>query len=264
MEKLQAATATRPVRELGARKGTVVQVALWTANRRESGYLKFLDLEGIVREALCWALARYLRLPMPQAYYVSANPNDLPGTKSGNPHNLAFGLEETGLPLQRIENRRAVEDRLENWKFALQCGVFDEWIANRDRIPNNLLFFGRNEFVLIDHDDALPAHVSIESHSNSEILRRLGENMTESKRQDLRQQAGYFFKRIQRLDWERIRLMVAHENVPEIKQDMFSRHIEFLQQRASLLPIIVSLSLGIRQVGLDLDNEIREKKEGYI
>ena len=240
------------------------QTALWTDNGRKTGYIKLLDLNGIVKEALCWALARYLGLPIPQAYFVSANPDDLPGTKPGNSENLAFGLETTGILTRRIENRSAVQNLLENWKFVLQCGVFDEWIVNGDRIPNNLLFIGKDDFVLIDHDEALQSYVSVESHSQSEILRRLGKDRTESGRRALVDQAGFFLRRIQSLDWGRIQQMVVHANVSEIQLNMFSTHIEFLQQRASALPEIVPLSLGIKQMRLDLTGEIREKKEEYI
>lgn len=264
LEKLQVATATKPVRKLGTRKGTVVQAALWANNGRKSGYLKLLDLAGIAKEALCWALARNLGLPMPQAYFVFANPDDLPETKSGNSHNLAFGLEGTGIYTNRISNRRTVESQLEEWHLALECGIFDEWIVNRDRIPNNLLFSGKNNFYLIDHDEALQAYASVESYSQSQILRQLGENRTESERQAKLERAAYFLRRIQKLDWERINLMVDHENVPEIQPDMFSRHIEFLQQRASVLPAIVSSSLGIKQMRLNLTEEVREKEERYI
>lgn len=231
--------------------------------------MKLLPLETIAKEALCWALARALGLPVAQAYYVFVHPEYVEGftedTKRlpGNPENLAFGVEEVGMMSNRIENRRAVEKRIENWDQALACGVFDEWIFNRDRIPNNLLFAGKNSFVLIDHDDALSPFASVDTHSGSEVLRKLSEGKSEFERYALQREAEKILEDIRNVDWKQILQMVLHENVAEIEPTMFKKHIEFLRQRAEVLPGLVHLSLLTQQVGLMLDDEIGEEKEFY-
>lgn len=232
-------------------------------------YLKLLPIETIAKEALCWALARTLGLPVPLAFYVFVHPGDVEEFPKnaekmpGNPENLAFGLEEAGILQDRVENRRAVESRIGIWKHALACGIFDEWIINSDRIPNNLLFAGESNFILIDHDDALPSYASFENHSTSDVLRKLSENKTQFEQHVLRRDAEQFLEEIRNIDFQQILQMILHENVPEINQNLFSKHIEFLRRRARILPRIVSEGLRSQQVGFLLDNEIGEEMERY-
>jgi len=145
----------------------------------------------------------------------------------------------------------------------LECGVFDEWIINRDRIPNNLLYSSSEEFLLIDHDEALPAYAFSDSHSVSGILEALGARITHAERQALYKRSEFFIKRISKIDWEKIIPMVVVENVPEIRQDFFLKHFELLKRRSEILSAIVSTGLGISQVELLSGNEISEKKEKH-
>ena len=247
----------------------VLQSEIYTDSGRKRAYLKLLPTEEIAKEALCWALARTLGLPIPQAFYVVLYRGDVEGFPDiaerlpGNPEVLAFGLEEAGILHDRIENRRAVESRLDSWDQALACGVFDEWIVNGDRIPNNLLFAGRNNFVLIDHDDALPSYASTNTHSISNVLKKLSEGKTEFVRYSLLRDAEEFLNDIQHVDFQKILQAVLHENVLDIDRSFFSKHIEFLRQRSKILPKIVSMGLLSRLTGLMLDDGIEEEKERY-
>ena len=158
-----------------------------TVAGRKMAYLKLLLKEYIAKETLCWAMARILGLPVSQAHYVIVHSEDLEeparsaGRIDGNSMNMAFGIEEASLSINRIDNRRAVERYLTNWKHALACGIFDDWIVNHDRIPDNLLYAGKNCFIMIDHDDALPSDASFDTHSISRVLKllSLGKNELE-------------------------------------------------------------------------------------
>lgn len=269
VDTLPLATAVSPVRRVDSVRGSVLRADIYTNSYRRKAYLKFMPIETIAKEALCWALARTLGLPVLQAYYVALHPGDIedfsenPGNFPGNSKNLAFGLEEADISLNRVENRRVVEARIGAWKHALACGIFDEWIVNSDRIPHNLLFAGENNFILIDHDDALPAYASAEIHSTSDILRKLSEGTNEFEQHALLRDADQLLKEIRNIDFQQILKMVLHENVPEIDHTIFSQHIEFLRQRARVLPDIVSQGVRSEQIGFMLDDEIREEKERY-
>lgn len=269
-DKLNPATAIRPVRVLDTGTGLILKSDIYTVSGRKTAYLKLLPKETIAKEALCWALARTLGLSVSQAHYVTVHSGDVEGLAenaqrtTGNTENLAFGLEHAGMSFGRIDNRRAVESRLENWPHALDCGVFDDWIVNGDRIPNNLLFAGENSFVLIDHDHALPSYASVDFQSTSDVLRSLSEGKTEFERRSLYRDAGPFLEGILNIDFEQILGMVLHENVPEISRNLFSEHIEFLRRRARVLPRIVANRLCGPQMRLKLDDEIGEEKERYL
>ncbi len=258
VDRIQVATATRPDRKLNTRKGIAGRALLRTDHGPKQGYLKLLDVQGIAKESLCWALSRCLGLPIPQAYYVYANPNDLSELSPRNKFCLAFGTEEMEFSRDRIENRKVIESKLFEWEFSLQCGVFDEWIVNGDRIPNNLLYSSHGKFTLIDHDEVLPTHASVDSHSISEVLKRLSQNSTESAKHNLFERTKLFVLRIQRIDWERIRQMIIVENVPEVQWDMFMGHKNFLMQRAKILPEVLHLSLGISQTELLIGDDTQQ------
>lgn len=264
LDRIQVATATRPDRKLNTRKGIVGRALLRTDHGPKQGYLKLLDVQGIAKESLCWALSRYLGLPIPQAYYVYANPNDLSELSPRNKFCLAFGTEEMEFSRDRIENRKVIESKLVEWKFSLQCGVFDEWIVNGDRIPNNLLYSSRGSFTLIDHDEVLPTHASVDCHSISEVLKRLNQNSTEPARHELFERTNLFVLRIQRIDWERIRQMIILENVSEIQWNMFMGYKNFLIKRAEILPKVLHLSLGISQSELLLGDDFQQRQEKIL
>lgn len=45
--------------------------------------------------------------------------------------------------------------RMKKWPHVLDAACFDEWIANSDRHPGNIIFDGRGKYWLIDHDRAM-------------------------------------------------------------------------------------------------------------
>ena len=256
---LQLATAMQPIRRFEQGNKFYLKSEIYTDSCPKSAYLKLLPRDFIVKEALCWALARTLRLPVSQAYYVDVEPRFLKGI-AGIEEMLTcntqylFGLEEAGLLQTPVENRRAVERSLPKWQKALDCGVFDDWIVNGDRIPNNLLFAGANKFILIDHDNALPPYASIDTNSTSEVLKKLSEGKNKLQLDSLLRNAEQIFEKISNVDFEQILGMVLHPKVPEISKSLFLEHIGFLQKRAKVLPKIVAESLQGSQFWFKLDD----------
>lgn len=109
---------------------------------------------------------------MLQPYYVSVDRVTLGEHSPRNSIDVAFGLEADSLPTFRIASYQ-MEKEISKWPDALRLAAFDEWIFNRDRIPNNLLFAGDGHFWLIDHDDALPEYPSPSTSANSQLLQLL-------------------------------------------------------------------------------------------
>lgn len=257
--KVQIATACQPVREVPTRKGTTFRADIYTEEGdRKKAYLKLLKVEDIAKEILCATLARKLHLPIKQAYYVNVDPSVVQGRR-GNIYNLAFGLEEDIFPARHLTSEQ-LSLELMKWDAVIPCAVFDEWIVNTDRLPNNLMFVSNGEYWLIDHDEALPRSAEIGCHSNSLLLQLLSKDKTEIELYGLRRKALDFVGEYLEIDWdEMLGLMQCSE--PGLKQSYFFGHIEFLKKRASLMSEIITQSLGIRQQEFRFNNNERSTIE---
>ncbi len=248
--RIQLATAYPDATPVSSGKGATFRVEIATDHGPKEAFIKLLSVEDIAREAICAVLARKLYLPMLQPYYVSVDRVTLGGHLPRNSINVAFGLEADSLPNFRIASYGMEED-LSRWHEASRLAAFDEWIFNRDRIPNNLLFAGDGNYWLIDHDDALPEYASPSANASSQMLQLLSHNKSEIELFGIRNELRTFIAGYRSVDWEEIlELVLPHELTGSVS--MFNRHIDFLSARTEHLDQIFSESLGIRQRELNL------------
>ncbi len=264
--EVQIANAIPPLRAKETRKGTTFQAAIRdTSNVRREAFLKLLRLEDIAREVLCAVLARMLGLPIRQAYYVYVEPSYVPGHRAGNRHNLAFGLEREFYPTFRIANDQ-INEVVNRWPEALVCGVFDEWIFNTDRLPKNLLYSDIRTYWMIDHDEALPNSAQPEEVCYSQVLHVLADGRTELELHRIRRDALSVVERLNNIDWNDVRTYVL---LPDVATYGINIHVEkyirFLSSRIKYMPDILTQSLGIRQLNMNLENyisstELKEEK----
>lgn len=116
---------------------------------------KRLPRHELVREVLCSLLAQAVDLPVPQPYVL-----DVTDSSWAEQHGIkyVFGTScGAGRSWMRVARQApATVANLVEWSKLLAAIAFDEWIANGDRDPSNLLFIGQREFQLIDHGEALP------------------------------------------------------------------------------------------------------------
>lgn len=253
--RVQLATASPPLEAVATRKGTTFQAPIYDrSGTRRMAFLKLLKIEDIAREALCAVLARLAGLPIAQAFYVDVDPTYVPGHRSGNMYNLAFGLEQDYFPAFRIANDQ-INEKIRNWPDALACGVFDEWIFNGDRLPKNLLFASDGVYWMIDHDEALPNSARVDDVCYSQILQvfREGKNQLELHR--LRRDALNVVERFKKIDWSCVlALLLPPELATTNIASHVEKHISFLKQRIGYMPDILTSSLNIKQLGLKLDD----------
>ena len=251
---IQLATAYPGARRVESGKGTTLWAELETDQGRKEAFIKLLSIENIAREAICAVLARKLYLPMLQPYYVNVDPITLGEAVPGNSINVAFGLEADTLPSFRMTNLQ-MEEQLSKWQDVLRLAAFDEWIFNRDRIPNNLLYAGDGNLWLIDHDDALPSYPSPSGSANSQLLQLLSHNKSEFELFNMRKTLRTFVAEYRSIDWEELfQLLLPHNLTGSIP--MFNRHIAFLKERIDYLDGIFTESLGIRQRELNLNKSL--------
>ncbi len=256
---VQIATAFPDMHKLDTAKGRTYLGEIM-GNTRVTAYIKMLNFADITKEALCAVLARQLGLPVPQPYYVSV---DVSFTNSGasNTAGIGFGLEEENAHLPRITDPERIRRDIQLWSDVLNCATFDAWIANRDRLPKNVIYNGqRDGFWMIDHDEALPSYLSSSAHANTELFKLLGENKSEIELYQIRNKALDFSDRFNAIDWRDIRKLMREQEFPEMPQYL-DAYIKNLQERAVHMTDILNGELNIRQKPLNFGNSNTDTKQ---
>ena len=252
---IQLGTAIPPVEQVSTRKGRTFLADIQTENERTRAYLKLLNIGDIAREALCATLARLLGLPIAQAYYVSVDPSYVGGQLIGNDQNIAFGLKQDPyyptFPVRSGDLDRLVHEWTQS--DALGCAVFDEWVFNSDRLPNNLIFDSTKVYWLIDHDETLPNGVSPDAPANSSLLRLLSSSKSEFELWKLRDRAMKWVRQYESTPWKRVLELLRPNDLPG-SEAHYLRYIEFLENRVPAMHDIITTSIGIQQRHLDLEN----------
>lgn len=251
---IQLGTAIPPVEREATRKGRTFLADIQTDRERTQAYLKLLRIEDIAREALCATLARLLSLPIAQAFYVSVDPSYV-GGYIGNGQNIAFGLRnDRDTPTFAIRNAD-LDNLVHDWKEPdlTKCAVFDEWIFNRDRLPDNLILDSTRVYWLIDHDEVLPNYASPGTPADSQLLRLLSKSKSEIELWRLREDAMQRVEQYKGIDWDGVMALLRPENLPGIEVH-YARYIDFLRNRIPAMHDIITASIGIKQRQLNLGN----------
>lgn len=108
-------------------------------------YVKLGPVARNVADAACALIGRAGGLPIPRPYLVLVERDTLPDAQcfpSGSEDVIATALQATESSVFtqtiRADSERAWK-LIANWDQAPATGTFDEWIANPDRTPDNLL-----------------------------------------------------------------------------------------------------------------------------
>ncbi len=259
--QIRLATAYPGAQPVPSSKGATLRAEISTDQGLKDAYIKLIDIDGVAKEALCAVLARKLQLPMLQPYYVQVDPSIMSDYCPSNIHNIAFGIEADEISAFRLTHL-PTEDDISGWSDVLRLAVFDEWIYNRDRIPNNLIFHGKRHFRLIDHDEALPNYASPGSSANAQLLQQLARNKSELERHRIRKKALVYIDEYKSIDWNEIHKLLLTENLPGSAQ-IFRKYIRFLAERSKHMHAIITESLDIKQQELNLsapDSTVREEE----
>lgn len=164
----------------------------------------------------------------------------------GNVESIAFGLLAERLPSARIVSLQGIEDKLLKWPDLLRAAVFDEWIANRDRVPHHLVYEQNNRIWLCDHDNALPEGIRVSSSVNSQLLALAARNKSEFELFKLRNEAMKIVAEVEQLDWDEIYAHLNADVLPSANR-YFDKYMYFLKQRLPELRTIISEDLQIKQ-----------------
>ncbi len=258
--QVRLATAYPGAKPVQSSKGTTLKAEISTDQGRKDAYIKLISIDNIAKEALCAVLARKLQLPLLQPYYVQVDPSVIGDYRAGNVYNIAFGLEADEASAFRVMHH-LTEDEISGWSDVLRVAVFDEWIYNRDRIPNNLIFTGEGRFRLIDHDEALPNYASPDACANSQLLQHLARNKSEIELHQIRRKSNEYIEQLLPINWGEIYELLLPDSLPGSAQ-LFKKHIKFLSARSEYMRAIITLSLGIKQQEFDFPTLDKIIKEG--
>lgn len=121
-------------------------------------YVRIGPNPALVAELLCGVLASALKLPAPDVYLVQVLPGRMPRSKFADSKGptLCVGTRDIGgdtFAQLLKENFSATAPLLRNWTELAKVTAFDEWLANPDRNPGNLLYVAQTIHI-IDHAEA--------------------------------------------------------------------------------------------------------------
>jgi hypothetical protein len=255
---IQIATAYPDLKPVASGKGKTLLGDISTGREIKKAFIKLLSVEDIAKEALCAVLARKLHLPVQQPYYVSMINTEFDG--HGNMESVAFGLLYDLTPSFRLNNIQGVETELYNWPDLLRSAVFDEWIANRDRIPNNMVFEKNGLFWLYDHDEAFPSYVSVSTPVNPQLLAINAKNRSEFELYKIREDAMKIVDEYMEINWDEIYELLRIDEISGAK-NYFMKYINFLRARLPEMRNILTQDLGIKQAEFAFKKLTEEPKE---
>lgn len=259
--QVQLATAYPDLQPLDTKKGRTLRGEIATDFGSVPAYIKLLNIGDVAKEAICAVLGRKLGLPIPQPYYVQVDPS-FTGHQLANIHGVAFGLHAELILTPRIHDIALMRAQLRQWSELGKCAVFDAWIANRDRLPQNLLFEGNNGFWLIDHEEALPRHLSPMSPIGTQLFDLIKEDKSEHELYQEREKLARHAEAINQVDWKELIELVRPEHLPE-SDKYFGEYVVLLKERAENMYKIITAELGIKQMSIDFDrlSEIEKKSK---
>lgn len=249
--RIEIATAYPNLQEISVGKGKGVTLFgdIHTDQGAKRAFVKLLSLEGIAREAICSVLGRMLHLPLRQGYYVNVA-NTQFHRQVGNLEHLAFGTLDDATRLFPLKELASLETHLLKWDDLLKSAVFDEWIANGDRLPNNMAFERGGVFWLFDHDDAFPGHVGPATPVSPQLLSLLARGKSELELHRIRHQAMDIVRSYAEINWDEVSDCVRVTEEGKCMKLYFDKQIHFLKARIPEMRDLLTKDLGIKQAEL--------------
>jgi hypothetical protein len=128
---------------------------------RIPAYVKLLPERQLANELAASLIGRLAGLKLPRAFIVLVRKEDYPQSPAvqlAGSDLIGFATEAVGdgsaARRIRLDSPAAVALFLGSWKEWPAAATFDEWIANADRHPGNVLIGQPGEVWLIDHSHA--------------------------------------------------------------------------------------------------------------
>ena len=210
-------------------------------------FVKHVPLYQVVREVLCALIAEEVGLPVLRPGLVRVD-----GPRPPDQSNFAFAtLALSTSPLRGMLDDAEMRRQLGRWPHLALAIAFDEWIGNGDRTPANLLYRGADEFILIDHGEAVPANMAPHRASTANLLARLAfADVSRDEEHLALRRVNLAAARFHELDM--MSIQVASQAEHWDAAGMLAEVCRWLTDRLDHLNDLLAKRLGIRQQSLPM------------
>jgi hypothetical protein len=228
-----------------------------------SAYVKLLPDRQLVNELFASVLGRLAQLPVPRGFLVQVQRADYPTSAllqaQGVQTMPAFAVETISyqslmrrVDLQSIPARMRLFREWPNWYAAAS---FDDWIANADRHPGNLLVGAKGEVWLIDHshcfmgDKWVAPQLDPNAVTGNQLCAAMSAWLTPAEKALALQQCHASVQRFSSIDAQRaanLALLVNLLNATDL-----GALTSFVTTRAPTIATRLSASLGVPYLPLE-------------
>lgn len=150
-------------------------------------YFKVLSKRAVFVESICYLLAKFVGVPVPEPYLVL--PTDTANLNHSDAETPIFGIVDVGIPsynhLLTDNNEPELIAKLKKLAKYNSCAVFDEFIGNCDRHLGNL-FVNNNTLISIDHEKAIQqGHNFSQPNWNNTLINYFGNDSQFTRKRNM-------------------------------------------------------------------------------
>lgn len=221
-----------------------------TDHKMVKAYVKKIqNMNELYKEILCSLLGRAIGVSTPEPLIIKVD-SDHPDIPNIN-NQYFFGTKdcESASFSRFMKNNKVNIDYLLTYENLHEIIVFDELIANSDRHPGNILFYGV-KFDFIDHGEAFPVNFEYDSpmtrcswgcNKLAEIIKN-NQGHNDIKSQLFMRKVNNFIKK--KITQEQIKLLPESCKINQEDLTKHHRNIQsFLHQRLPILYHLVGFSV---------------------
>ncbi|POZ49628.1 HipA family kinase [Methylovulum psychrotolerans] len=228
-----------------------VMLAFHGLNYEVPAYAKKLsDLDMLV-EIMVALIGREIGLPIPEPIIAIYEEEQLFASIDADHPNLSHSLTWHNDKLIDDPQNTVILKKLADWTGINQAIGFDEWIANGDRHTGNILWDGKEKFVLIDHNLAMRLPFAPHQPIDNQLLniKLFFTYNDEVGKQRIKNHINELVSQINNdLPASIAENLLA--NYEELNKDTLMNIVDFLSQRLMYLTNIVHQKIPLRQQSL--------------
>lgn len=228
---------------------TLVKLVFDGSDHIVQAYAKKLGILDFLVELLTALIGIELGLPIPEPVIaVTASGDDvLFASLAVNYPDMLHRLDIKDEHIDMTQRSMEALKKLSEWPLIHDAIAFDEWIANGDRNPGNILFDGKDRYLLIDHNLAMRLPFAPDMPVNNKLLAiKMLFSEDELSRQRLKSKLEACINLIDPL----LPGTVSEEIRIDLNAQLVANMVEFLEQRLCHLVGITHQKIKTKQQSL--------------
>lgn len=228
-----------------------VKLALPDKKYEISAYAKKLSETDFMVELLTALIGREINLPIPEPVIALTATDEIWFASVDAKHpDLSRRLTATGNTIPPTPNNLKILSKLADWQLISEAIGFDEWIANGDRHPGNILYDGNGIYYLIDHNQAMRLPFAPDAPITNQLLNiKLYFTQDEVGKQRLKNKINLLANEIP-AQLPRAAADRILETANNLDQTLLNRMVEFLEHRLTFLTTIAYSKISTQQINL--------------